>query len=280
MDFFKTISEIKDFAPELDAATPIVSLERSFALARSKVVEIIGMDVYLSLKSDTGSLPEAIKALKSSLANFMMHEHIVFFEAGKVKEKKMFKYEYDQVRGKYIDYGYTYLDVLINELEYANVPEWRDSEQKRSIEKLLISASDLRELGGIDSKYFYFRIRNIIRDVADDEIAPRYSQEKMDAMDERTLRLTKRATVCFVLSRVICEFDYGELPRPLRSSLQSEFSGGNSFDKEDLTRIAETYKSRAVDILSQLEISSRTFNVPADTFPITENDKFYIPQSH
>lgn len=280
MDFFTTISEIKDISPELDASTPIFSLERSFAIARSKITEIIGQDVYQVLKSDITKLPEALSALKSSLVNFMMNEHIVFSEAAKVKEKKMFKYEYDQVRGKYIDYGYVYLDVLINELELSALPEWNNSEQKQSIGKLLITASDLRELGGIDSKYFYFRTRNIIRDIADDEISPRYTKEKIDSMDERTLRLLKRATVYFVLSRVIREFDYGELPRPLRSSLQSEFSGGNSFDKDDLSRIAETYKSRAVDVLSRLEIKTKILNTPSDALPLTPGDKFYISNTH
>lgn len=274
MEFFYTISEIKGFVPELDAETPLSSLERSFTIAKSKVIEIIGTDVYELLHMETFKQPEVSKALKSALANFMMYEHTVFSEAVKAKEKKMFKYEYEQVRAKYIDYGYSYLDVVVNLLEKQNVKEWQESEQKQAIGKLFITATDLSELGGIDSRYFFFRIRNIIRDVTDDEIYPRYTPAKIAGMDDRGIRLLKRATVYFTLARVIQEYDYLELPRPLRSSLQSEYSGNNGFNTDDLKRISDDYRSRALDIFARLEVKNRVH--PADNSPLTEDDKFYL----
>lgn len=274
MEFFYTISEIKGFVPELDAETPLSSLERSFTIAKSKVIEIIGTDVYELLHMETFKQPEVSKALKSALANFMMYEHTVFSEAVKIKEKKMFKYEYEQVRAKYIDYGYSYLDVVVNLLEKQNVKEWQESEQKQAIGKLFITATDLSELGGIDSRYFFFRIRNIIRDVTDDEIYPRYTPAKIAGMDDRGIRLLKRATVYFTLARVIQEYDYLELPRPLRSSLQSEYSGNNGFNTDDLKRISDNYRSRALDIFARLEVKNRVH--PADNSPLTEDDKFYL----
>lgn len=274
MEFFYTISEIKGFVPELDAETPLSSLERSFTIAKSKVIEIIGTDVYELLHMETFKQPEVSKALKSALANFMMYEHTVFSEAVKAKEKKMFKYEYEQVRAKYIDYGYSYLDVVVNLLEKQNVKEWQESEQKQAIGKLFITATDLSELGGIDSRYFFFRIRNIIRDVTDDEIYPRYTPAKIAGMDDRGIRLLKRATVYFTLARVIQEYDYLELPRPLRSSLQSEYSGNNGFNTDDLKRISDDYRSRALDIFARLEVKNRVH--PADNTPLTEDDKFYL----
>lgn len=274
MDFFYTIAEIKGYVPELDAETPLLSLERSFTIARSKVVEIIGKDVYELLRLDKIKLPEVSKALKSALANFMLYEHIVFSEAGKVKEKKMFKYEYEQVRAKYVDYGYSYLDVVITELDNNDVKEWQESAQKQAISKLFITSTDFCELGGIDNRYFFFRIRNVIRDVTDDEIYPRYTPEKITNMDDRGVRLLKRATVYFTLARVIQEYDYLELPRPLRSSLQSEYSGNNGLDKEDLKRISDSYRSRALDLLDRLEVKNRIH--PEDNSPLTEDDKFYL----
>lgn len=274
MEFFYTISEIKGFVPELDAETPLSSLERSFTIAKSKVIEIIGTDVYELLHMETFKQPEVSKALKSALANFMMYEHTVFSEAVKAKEKKMFKYEYEQVRAKYIDYGYSYLNVVVNLLEKQNVKEWQESEQKQAIGKLFITATDLSELGGIDSRYFFFRIRNIIRDVTDDEIYPRYTPAKIAGMDGRGIRLLKRATVYFTLARVIREYDYLELPRPLRSSLQSEYSGNNGFNTDDLKRISDDYRSRALNLFTRLEVKNRVH--PADNSPLTEDDKFYL----
>ena len=97
MDLFNDISEIKELAPELDVSTPMQNLERGFTIARSKVIEVIGSDVYNKITTEPGDMQ---RCLKSSLVNFMMNENIVFSEAGKEKDKKMFKYEYEQVRGK------------------------------------------------------------------------------------------------------------------------------------------------------------------------------------
>ena len=91
MDLFNDISEIKEFAPELDVSTPMQNLERGFTIARSKVIEVIGTDVYNKITTEPGDMQ---RCLKSSLVNFMMNENIVFSEAGKEKDKKMFKYEY------------------------------------------------------------------------------------------------------------------------------------------------------------------------------------------
>ena len=272
MDLFNDISEIKELAPELDVSTPMQNLERGFTIARSKVIEVIGSDVYNKITTEPGDMQ---RCLKSSLVNFMMNENIVFSEAGKEKDKKMFKYEYEQVRGKYIDYGYSYLDELIALLENNDMEEWKNSEQKKSLEKLLITAAEMRELSVLDSMYFFFRIRNIIRDVADDEIFPRYQMVRINDFDERTRRILKRALVNLTLARVIKTFDFLELPRPLRSTLQSEFSGTGSL-KEDLLRVSETYYNTGIDLLSRLEIARTGDNVIVDEDPISEEDKFYF----
>lgn len=272
MDLFNDISEIKEFAPELDVSTPMQNLERGFTIARSKVIEVIGTDVYNKITTEPGDMQ---RCLKSSLVNFMMNENIVFSEAGKEKDKKMFKYEYEQVRGKYIDYGYSYLDELIALLENSDMEEWENSEQKKSLEKLLITAAEMRELSGLDSMYFFFRIRNIIRDVADDEIFPRYQMVRINDFDERTRRILKRALVNLTLARVIKTFDFFELPRPLRSTLQSEFSGSTSM-KDDLLCVSESYHDTGIDLLARLEIKRTGSNTITDNEPLSENDKFYF----
>ncbi len=272
MDFFDNIAGIQALVPEIDAATKMVTLERSFTIARNRVTEITGTAVYNFVR-DKGN-DSLVLSLKSCLVNFMMYEHVTFSEAGRQKEKKMFKYEYEQVREKYIDYGYSYLDELLNGLE--GVKEWEASEQKKSIGKLLVSATDMKGLSGFDSMYFYFRIRNIIRDVADDEIYPQYPPEKIRMMDESTCRRLKRATVYFSLARAICEYDYCELPRPLRSSLQSEYASGSN-SREDLSRIADTYRNRALDLMGKVDFKQHPATYIEDRNPITEKDKFYLP---
>lgn len=235
IDFFDSIDEFRCFAPGVEASLMLDSLYPSFLPAKSKIQDVVTTNVYYAIMEDLSSgsqshLP-AIMAIKSAIANYTMYKYSIFDAISKNgSEKKLYKYQLEEIKEEYITLFWASMDELLRYLENnKDLGKWIDSDQHKEVVGLPVkNAKEFNNYFGIDnSPYFFSKIQFLIKKINLDQIIPRVG-DIASLSNPKLADKCKRALCSHVMADAVMLFDITELPKSIRNDVAHEFTKGGT----------------------------------------------------
>ncbi len=294
-DFFKNVSDLRDFAPNMPTDDRIENLEPFYRTQYQKVLNVIGLATYTLLKEyfaaddfdETSVSGIAVGYLRGALANLTAIPFFIFKASERnLTDKKVYRYQEDQQIEIYLENAWTELDFLINHLD-ANIVTFTDfpnTNQYKIRQTLFIkNALDFqRYYGGINSSYFFSSIVSIIEEVQIDKIKPRIKKDLSEITDTTQKYIIGKAITYETLSRACLQLDYTELPKGFRNDIVKEIREERFKNQSEIkATLSRMFADKANDYFIQLEDTENpnrnagVFIVPEST--LTTDDKFYMP---
>jgi len=229
IDFFNSISELQQYAPGVESALSLQTLLPSYLTTRQAIVSVVTQKVWDKLVAETESL---LAVVRTAVANRIMYEHQIFLATDKNNtDRKMYKYQYEEIKDKYITLYWSAMDSLLSYLdEHRWYGKWGKSEGYLQRQSLPIkSASEFNFYFGIDSSpYFFSKVQFLIRKTTDDHIKPRVGNLDDVRLDSDFGKKVLRALCYHVMVQAVQLFDLTELPKSIRNDITHEFSKSGS----------------------------------------------------
>lgn len=235
IDFFDSIDEFRSFAPGVDGSLLLESLYPSFLPTRTKIQDVITLEVYDAIKADSEAensahMP-AVMAIKSAVSNYTMYKYLIFDAVSKNgSEQKLYKYQLEEIREEYITLFWASMDELLRYLSSnPDLGNWKDSDQCKQLMELPIkNAKEFNSYFGIDnSPYFFSKIQFLIKKINQDQIIPRIGDISL-LRNEKLKDKCKRALCSHVMAEAAMLFDITELPKSIRNDVAHEFTKGGT----------------------------------------------------
>lgn len=235
IDFFDSIDEFRSFSPGVEASLMLDSLYPSFLTAKSKIQDVITVKVYDAiledLSSGTQSHRPAIMAIKSAIANYTMYKYSIFDAISKNgSEKKLYKYQLEEIKEEYITLFWASMDEMLRYLDlHRDIGQWDSSNQCKEVAALPVkNAKEFNSYFGIDnSPYFFSKIQFLINKINQDQIIPRVG-DISSLTSQKLKERCKRVLCSHAMAEAVMLFDITELPKSIRNDVAHEFTKGGT----------------------------------------------------
>ncbi|MPL74350.1 hypothetical protein SDC9_20222 [bioreactor metagenome] len=235
IDFFDSTDDLRAFAPGVDGSLLLESLYPSFLHTKTKIINVISRKVYDAIldiyPTPDSELQKVVFALKTAIANYTMYKYSIFDAVSKNgSEKKLYKYQLEEIKEEYITLFWSSMDELLNYLdERKDFGGWDTTNQFKEREGLVIKdAVEFNSFFGIDySSYFFTKILFLIKKLNQDEIVPRVG-DIASITNQRLKDKCKRALCSHVMADAVMLFDITELPKSIRNDVAHEFTKGGT----------------------------------------------------
>jgi len=231
VDFFDSISELQQYAPGVEASLKLNTLLPSYLTTRQAIISVVTKDVWDALLAEKGNL-DLLAIVRTALANRIMYEHQIFLATDKNNtDRKLYKYQYEELKDKYITLYWSAMDNLLGYLDAnSEYGGWKDSEGYKQRQLLLVkSAAEFNFYFGIDSSpYFFSKVQFLIRKTTDDHVKPRVGKLEDVKADSDFGKKVLRVLCYHVMAQAVQLFDLTELPKSIRNDITHEFSKSGS----------------------------------------------------
>ena len=231
IDFFNSIDELQQYAPGVESSLQLQTLLPSYLTARQAIISVVTQKVWNELVAETEN-EDLLAVVRIAVANRIMYEHQIFLATEKNNtDQKMYKYQYEEIKDKYITLYWSAMDSLLSYLDgNSGYGEWGKSEGYLQRQSLLVkSAAEFNFYFGIDSSpYFFSKVQFLIRKTTDDHIKPRVGKLEDVKPDSDFGKKVLRALCYHVMAQAVQLFDLTELPKSIRNDITHEFSKSGS----------------------------------------------------
>lgn len=295
LDFFEYTTDIRQFAPQVKTDTKIEEFKAYERPQKQKIIRLIGKETYDLLKTEydgNSTNPvyvEGIEYLQAAMANMMAIPYFKFdAQERNNTDNNLFRYQENAQIEEYLENYWTELDNLLELLEKypTEYPDYQNTDSFKLRETLYLkNGFDFQKYYGSNaykSAYFYNSTVFLQQEVQKDELDSRFP-DWIQSTEENELYLIGKIIAYGVMKQVCIQFDYTEMPKPLRGSVMSDIDTRKSKgDKEETIqmRLANEFDSimrkYMLELENQLneERNDGTFEVPSNLN--TSNDKFYL----
>lgn len=293
-DFFTNIGDFREhvISDEVPAATPIGDLDHAFRQPELLLINLISQGTYTSLKdyynrTEGDAVSEkdtAVGYIQGALAN-LVAQKLFILNAADRNERKMYRYQEDQILDLRIENAWANLDLLLNHMEkyISKFAGYTDTQNYKIREELIIkSATEFSRWYGINnSAYFFNRCTPKILEVQDRYILPTIDTVDNLTGNDKLERVTKRAIVYLTMARVAIDFEFTDLPKPIRADIVKERAGSKGKENEVKLMLSRRFELEAGKYLSQIDLEmkkvreSENYITPPGEIQ-SEDDPFYL----
>jgi hypothetical protein len=267
------IEDIQHYAPDVPSNMNLESLTASFQNAYLRIANVIG-ETFL----DSSLALEALKNMaQGALANYTIYEQAPFIFKGR---DKVYKYQYEELKEKYITNAWSFINALINALDAGDSPEWKQSECYLSRQNLLFrNQNDFDTYYAIDkSAYFFSKIVFLIREESLKYTPKRITLEKLNEKPNLADKLKYRVAYR-VMARAVIQFDISELPKSIRNDINHEFTkypNAGENKKQLFDYLSGTADSYGDELEIELQKALKPITENSIDNPNSETKKYYF----
>lgn len=297
IDFFNFTTEIRQFAPQVKTDTKINEFEPYLRPQKQRIIRAIGQETYDQILDDYTNqfvdpvLRKGWEYMQAALANFMAIPYFKFdAQERNNTDNNLFRYQETAQLEEYLENAWTEMDNLLEHLE-ANptaYPDYQLTDMFTERENLFIKdAYQFQKYYGSNaykSAYFYNSTIFLQKEIQMDELDSRFSDWKTTATADEKLLIGK-IIAYKTMSKVCMQFDYTEMPKPLRGTIMSDIDtrkGKGSITEVDIKKeLAEMLDAEARRYMFKLESARNDDRNDGEyIIPHEENsadNKFFIP---
>jgi hypothetical protein len=305
-DYFTTVTQIKAYIRGIDASADITSFAPVYRPAAKKFVNLVGQKTYdlLAEHIETPPTPAveeldaAVEYSRAALANLMAIPWFDFDSGSRnATDKKLYRYQEDKIIEAYLENAWAELDQLISYIE-ADIAKAAADESPTPYETpfedfaeselytqrngfYIKSAAEFNKLYNINSSsYFYYNVADIMREVENENIKPRFKE----ASDDTDMLWLVKKAIAFETMSIACQrLDYTELPKGIRNDIIKEI--GASVNRNELGSVkgnlATMLHNKALEYFGKIDLSlqssaSEDAPVVPDAEVNSEDNKYYL----
>lgn len=271
---FRSGDEVKKYVSGINKTIDIENFQSSFLLAADDIADFITADVWTLMINHYNSdnfekedptdeqkdLDTLVYRIQLPLANFGLFRHFAFINLSigndgvTMPEKTAYKYLQDEAKSALINIAWSGMNKLYLYIIEKNFASFKDSDQYKELQQLPFSSyKEFNKYFQIDnSAYFYSRVRYIMLDIMDNDVASRLTYA--DASDDLKKRIKK--AVAWKTIATACEtFAYHELPASIRRDYDNEMSkkGKESTEKFIRERLSSMYHRKADTLFDNID---------------------------
>ncbi len=274
-ELFKTIEELRKYAPSVESNTTFDQLNSSATSAKKQISALISSDAYKYALDNTG---EIHSSLLTAMANLTLSKQLVFDAITRRKAGvEVYKYELEAMKRSFVENYYNGMDTLIQLLDKDTTEgnKWRESRYYKIIDTLKIKDTDNFDLlYPIDLSYlFFFRTVPLQKEVLDEGMKGYFDRAKdnEDAMN-MLLRALAKMTVAIALRR----FDIIEFPSTIRNLFEDSKVNRSGRDEQlQMLSLSEQLSAEVKALLQDVDLilstndsatidTESTYNTPDD----------------
>lgn len=274
-ELFKTIEELRKYAPSVESNITFDQLNSSATSAKKQISALISSDAYKYALDNTG---EIHSSLLTAMANLTLSKQLVFDAITRRKAGvEVYKYELEAMKRSFVENYYNGMDTLIQLLDKDTTEgnKWRESRYYKVIETLKIKDADHFDLlYPIDLSYlFFFRTVPLQKEVLDEGMKGYFDRAKdnEDAMN-MLLRALAKMTVSIALRR----FDIIEFPSTIRNLFEDSKVNRSGRDEQlQMLSLSEQLSAEVKALLQDVDLilstndsttidTESTYNTPDD----------------
>lgn len=274
-ELFKTIEELRKYAPSVESNTSFDQLNSSATSAKKQISALISPAAYNYALDNTG---EIHSSLLTAMANLTLSKQLVFDAITRRKAGvEVYKYELEAMKRSFVENYYNGMDTLIQLLDKDTTEgnKWRESRYYKIIETLKIKDTDHFDLlYPIDLSYlFFFRTVPLQKEVLDEGMKGYFDRAKdnEDAMN-MLLRALAKMTVSIALRR----FDIIEFPSTIRNLFEDSKVNRSGRDEQlQMLSLSEQLSAEVKSLLQDVDLilstndsttidTESTYNTPDD----------------
>lgn len=296
IDFFNYTTEIRQFAPQVKTDTKINEFEPYLRPQKQRIIRAIGQETYDQILNDYNNqfvdaiLRKGWEYMQAALANFMAIPYFKFdAQERKNTDNDLYRYQETAQLEEYLENAWTEMDNLLEHLE-ANptaYPDYQLTDMFTERENLFIkNAYQFQKYYGSNaykSAYFYNSTIFLQKEIQMDELDSRFSDWKTTATADEKLLIGK-IIAYKTMSKVCMQFDYTEMPKPLRGTIMSDIDtrkGKGTSEVDVKKELAEMLDAEARRYMFKLESSRNDDRNDGEyIIPPEENssdNKLFIP---
>lgn len=294
-DFFSNVSEIRQYNPAIEAATPIDQLEYAFRDPEAKLRELLEEETYDQLKAHKASgdentiLDKGVTYIQGALANMASIIHYTMSASDRNKEgSQVYKYQEDQQRSIFQDAASAELGQLLILLDNNTevFTDWADTTLYTTRQDQLLKTH--REFGkyyAIDgSAYFFSRVVFLMKEITEDRITPLVGDiSELDSeTDADIIDQAKKTLAYLTMAMALRRFDFVELPKTIRNNVSDSKSRTVRTGGQEVAAVREVAdeiegKGRIyLDTLALLVEKKNTGTLAAPEEINDEENSFYL----
>lgn len=297
VDFFEHTTDIRKFAPQIKTDTKIEEFEPYQRPQKQKIIRLIGQETYDQILDDyinqwvNPVLQAGWEFMQAALANMMAIPYFKFdAQERNNTDNNLFRYQENAQIEEYLENAWTELDNLLEHLE-ANPTEYPDYQLTDTFtERANLFIKDGYQFqkyygsNAYKSAYFYNSTVFLQKEIQKDQLDSRY-EDWIQTTDADEKYLIGKIIAYSVMAMVCKQFDYTEMPKPLRGTIYSDIdtrkAKGMVTENDIKMALADDLDSRARKFIMELENARNTSRNDGE-FVVPENlnspdDKSYLP---
>lgn len=297
IDFFELAEDIKKFAPQVKSDTKIDEFLPYLRPQKQRIIRTIGQETYDQILDDYNNqyvdaiLRQGWEYMQAALANFMAIPYFKFdAQERNNTDNNLYRYQETAQLEEYLENAWTEMDNLLEHLE-ANptaYPDYQLTDMFAERSNLFIKdAYQFQKYYGSNaykSAYFYNATIFIQKEVQTDELDSRFEGWK-ESSDEKEKLLIGKIIAYKTMSIVCVQFDYTEMPKPLRAAIMADVdtrkAKGTVTERSIQKELANDLEAKARKYMFELESARNDDRNDGDYILPDElnssDNKFYLP---
>lgn len=287
---FDTFADMWPYVSQLDVSFDIDRLHSRLLLAKKDIENVIGAETY-KLVNDyfweeptehesptTAQLDELLSHLQGAMANFTIYRQYIWMvmkvSADGVTQRSGDEYKpvsqsmSQEAKKDLIDSATMFMDDLITFLDanIADFPTWGAVRETKPALKLFSNVNEFNRYTNYKSTpYFFELLYQIIDEIERDKVASRF--QTLAELDD-TIKYNLRKAVAYdAMSEAVFQFDYQNLPEPIRQDIDKPNATKDSSFVKD--RLRKHYAEKAATFYeSATELNVEKQNTGLETDPV------------